>query len=55
MHPWLSCCQDVGQGIIICLDINGQFVKVFVEFLDHSPLEVKKLQFMGRVMRVSLC
>ena len=26
-----------------------------MEFLDHSPLEGEELQFVGRVMRFSLC
>ena len=51
----LGCCQDIGQGIVVCIDIKGPSVTVFVKFLDHGPFEGKKLQFMGRVMRFSLC
>ena len=51
----LGHCQDIGQGIVACIDIKGQSIKVFMEFLYHSPLEGKQLQFMGRVVRFCLC
>ena len=51
----LGCCQDIGEGIIVCVDIKGQSIKVFVEFLDKSPLEGEKLQFAGRVVGFNLC
>ena len=44
----LGHCQDISQGIIVCVSIKGQSVKVFVEFLDHSPLVGEKHQYVGR-------
>ena len=51
----LGHCQDIDQRIVVCIDIIGQSIKVFVEFLTHSPFEGEKFQFVGRVMRFSLC
>ena len=51
----LGCCQGIGQGIIVCVDIKGQSIKVFMGFLDHGPFEGDKLQFAGRVVRFGLC
>ena len=36
------------------MDIKGWPIQVFVEFLDHFPLEGKKLQLVSWVMGLSL-
>ena len=51
----LGCHQDIGQGIIVCVDAKGQSVKVFMELFDHNPPESEKLQCVGRVVRFGLC
>ena len=35
--------------------IDGQSIKILMEFLNHGPLKGKKLQFMGAVVGLSLC
>ena len=36
------------------MDIQGQPIHIFVEFLDHSPFEGKKLQLVSWVVGFSL-
>ena len=35
----LGCCQDIDQGVIVCIDTKGQPIKIFMEFLNHSSFE----------------
>ena len=50
----LCCSQDVCQRIVVSIDVKSWSIKVFMKFLYHSPLEDKKLQFVGGVMVLSL-
>ena len=50
----LGCGQYICERIIICIYIEGQPIQVFVEFLDHCPLEGEKLQLVCWVMGFSL-
>ena len=43
------------SGDIIGIYVKGQSIKILMEFLNHSPLKGEKLQFMGRVVGLSLC
>ena len=43
------------QGIFVCVDIKGQHKEVLVKFLNYSPFEGEKFQFMGRVVRFGPC
>ena len=51
----LAHCQDIGQGTVVCIDIKGLSIKVFMEFHDYGPLQGEKLQFVGRIMRFDFC
>ena len=60
-YPMVTCsvqlghCQDVGQGIVVHLDMKGWSIEVLMKFLDCSPFEGEKFQFMCRVVRFGLC
>ena len=45
---------DIGQGIVVCIDIKSQSIEVFMEFLDHSQFEGDKFQLVSREMTFSL-
>ena len=50
----LGHCKDVSQGVVISINIKGQPVQIFVEFLNYYPLEGKKFQLVCRVLGYSL-
>ena len=50
----LGCGQYICERIIIGINVKGRPLQILVEFLDHYPLEGKKLQLVSWVMGFSL-
>ena len=50
----LGCCKHVCERVIVSVHIEGQPIIVLMEFLNHCPLEGKKLQLVRWVVGFSL-
>ena len=50
----LGCHKDICEGVVVSVHIKGQPIQVFMEFLDHCPLEGEKLQPVCWVVGFSL-
>ena len=50
----LCCGKNVGQEIVVGINVKIQPIEVLVEHLNHSPFKSEKLQFVGWVMGFSL-
>ena len=50
----LGCCKHICEGVVVSVHIEGQPIKVLMEFLDHCPLEGEKLQLACWVVGFSL-
>ena len=50
----LGCHEHVCKGVVVSIHTESRPIQVLMEFLDHCPLEGKKLQLVCQVMGFSL-